>query len=233
MACVWNWSWGTVSAGAALCNRIDPHETTRNHGRRRRFGDGARVPRFEALNLELIGSWDDHDVAVERLPGRVRPSTSYLTGFLIPSSTRPEFSADADAQDDIDETPASSGLAEESSEERKAANPFRIFPQSQRPPYSLAVSRFGRTPQYAEMGWQRPKRLAVHLLRPREHRGGKNASLPSMFDTVEAAYHGGHVTHETLDARLNALELRLVEWVVGTAIAVVAAVIGALRLMLG
>ncbi len=40
------------------------------------------------------------------------------------------------------------------------------------------------------------------------------------------------MTHETLDARLNALELRLVKWVVGTGVAVVAAVIGALRLML-
>ena len=75
-----------------------------------------------------------------------------------------------------------------------------------------------------------------------------------MFDTLEVAREltaGGvdrdqaeviasaigraadHVTHETLDARLNALELRLVKWVVGTGIAVVAAVIGALRLMLG
>ena len=48
-----------------------------------------------------------------------------------------------------------------------------------------------------------------------------------------AADHGGYVTHESLDARLNALELRLVKWVVGTGVAVVAAVIGALRLMLG
>ena len=75
----------------------------------------------EALNLDLIGPWGGHALAAERLPGWVRPSNWYLTGFLIPSGTKPELSADADEQDDIDETPESSGLAEESSEERKAA----------------------------------------------------------------------------------------------------------------
>ena len=83
----------------------------------------------EALNLDLIGPWDGHTLAAERLPGWVRPSTWYLTGFLIPSGTRPELSADADEDDDIDETPASSGLAEESSEERKAAKKG-FFPSS-------------------------------------------------------------------------------------------------------
>jgi len=48
-----------------------------------------------------------------------------------------------------------------------------------------------------------------------------------------ATEHGHHGTHDTLAARSNALELRLVKWVVGTGIAVVAAVSGALRLMLG
>ena len=83
----------------------------------------------EALNLDLIGPRDGHTLAAEWLPGWVRPSTWYLTGFLIPSGTRPELSADADEEDEIDETPASSGLAEESSEERKAAKKG-FFPSS-------------------------------------------------------------------------------------------------------
>ena len=83
----------------------------------------------EALNLDLIGPWGGHTLAAERLPGWVRPSNWYLTGFLIPSGTKPEWSADADEEDDIDETPASSGLAEESSEERKAAKKG-FFPSS-------------------------------------------------------------------------------------------------------
>ena len=65
--------------------------------------------------------------------------------------------------------------------------------------------------------------------------GGVNRDQAEVIASAiaRAADHGDHVTHETLDARLNALEPRLVKWVVGTGIAVVAAVIGALRLMLG
>ena len=65
--------------------------------------------------------------------------------------------------------------------------------------------------------------------------GGVNRDQAEVIASAipRAADHGGHVTRETLDGRLNALELRLVKWVVGTGIAVVAAVIGALRLMLG
>ena len=83
----------------------------------------------EALNLDLIGPWAGHVHAGERLPGWVRPSNWYLTGFLIPSGTDPERSADADEDDDLDETPASGGLAEESAEERKAAKKG-FFPSS-------------------------------------------------------------------------------------------------------
>ena len=83
----------------------------------------------EALNLDLIGPWASHAHADERLPGWVRPSNWYLTGFLIPSGTDPERSADADEADDLDETPDSGGLAEESSEERRAAKKG-FFPSS-------------------------------------------------------------------------------------------------------
>ena len=83
----------------------------------------------EALNLDLIGPWENHAHAGERLPGWVRPSNWYLTGFLIPSGTDPDRSADADEDDDLDETPDSGGLAEESSEERRAAKKG-FFPSS-------------------------------------------------------------------------------------------------------
>ena len=75
----------------------------------------------EALNLDLIGPGTGHDLASERLPGWVRPSNWYLTGFLIPAGAPPDQSADADEDDNFDEMPASAGLTEESTEERKAA----------------------------------------------------------------------------------------------------------------
>jgi hypothetical protein len=39
----------------------------------------------EALKLDLVEPWAGHDFAEEQLPGWVRPSNWYLTGFLIPS----------------------------------------------------------------------------------------------------------------------------------------------------
>ena len=84
----------------------------------------------EALNLDLIGPRARHELAQERLPGWVRPSNWYLTGFLVPSGAAPEQQGvDADEDEDLDETPASGGLAEESSEERKAAK-RGFFPSS-------------------------------------------------------------------------------------------------------
>ena len=75
----------------------------------------------DALKLDLVGPWAGHEYAAEQLPGRLRPSTWYLTGFLIPSGMPPEKSADVDEDDDLDEVPANIGLSEESTEERKAA----------------------------------------------------------------------------------------------------------------
>jgi hypothetical protein len=83
----------------------------------------------EALKLDLVGPWPGHALAEEQLPGWIRPSNWYLTGFLIPSGTPPERSSDADEDDDLDETPESAGLAEESNEERKAAKKS-FFPSS-------------------------------------------------------------------------------------------------------
>ena len=83
----------------------------------------------EALKLDLVGPWAGHPLVEERLRGWERSSNGYLTGFLIPSGTPPEKSADDDEDDDLGEIPESAGLAEESSEERKAAKKS-FFPSS-------------------------------------------------------------------------------------------------------
>jgi hypothetical protein len=84
---------------------------------------------MDALRLDLVGPWASHELADERLPGWVRPSNWYLTGFLIPQGTPPEKSGDADSDEDLELIPESAGLAEESSEERKAAKKS-YFPSS-------------------------------------------------------------------------------------------------------
>lgn len=84
----------------------------------------------QALKLDLVGPGAGHPLAEERLQGWVRPSNWYLTGFLIPSGTPPERSADTDEDDDMgSEIPESAGLPEESNEERKAAKKGH-FPSS-------------------------------------------------------------------------------------------------------
>lgn len=88
-----------------------------------------RARLVEALKLDLVGPWAGHVLAEERLQGWVRPSNWYLTGFLIPSGTPPERSADADENDDFELVPESAGLAEESNDERKAAKKG-FFPSS-------------------------------------------------------------------------------------------------------
>ncbi len=88
-----------------------------------------RARMVEALKLDLVGPWAGHTLAEERLPGWIRPSNWYLTGFLIPSGTPPERGGDADEDDDLGEIPDSAGLAEESNEERKAAKKG-FFPSS-------------------------------------------------------------------------------------------------------
>lgn len=83
----------------------------------------------DALKLDLVGPWLSHTLANERLPGWVRPSNWYLTGFLIPLGTPPEKSGDADEDEDVDVIPEAAGLAEESNEEGKAAKKG-FFPSS-------------------------------------------------------------------------------------------------------
>jgi hypothetical protein len=83
----------------------------------------------EALCLDLVGPGVGHKFGEERLPGWIRPSTWYLTGFLIPTGTPPERSADADEDDDFEVVSESAGLIEESAEDRRAAKKG-FFPSS-------------------------------------------------------------------------------------------------------
>ena len=57
----------------------------------------------EALRLDLVGPGVGDDLAEERLPGWVRPSNWYLTGFLIPSDTPYQHRSDADEDDPLDD----------------------------------------------------------------------------------------------------------------------------------
>ena len=59
---------------------------------------------------------------------------------------------------------------------------------------------------------------------------------PAQADAItaavrQAAEQGDHVTPDLLDARLAALELRLIKWIIGTGIAVAGIVIAVLRLL--
>jgi len=83
----------------------------------------------DALHLDLVGPGAGHALATEHLPGWVRPSNWYLTGFLIPTGTPPEKRGDADEDDEDESIPQTGGLPEESSEDRKAAKKG-YFPSS-------------------------------------------------------------------------------------------------------
>ena len=83
----------------------------------------------EALNLDLVGPWAGHALSDERLPGWIRPSNWYLTGFLVPTDTPLAQRSDVDEDDDIDAVPDQGGLPEESAEERKTAK-RSFFPSS-------------------------------------------------------------------------------------------------------
>ena len=84
----------------------------------------------EALRLNLVGPGSDGPLATEELPGWIRPSNWYLTGFLVPTGTRVEQRADDDAEDDsAAEVADRAGLAEESAEDMKAAK-RSFFPSS-------------------------------------------------------------------------------------------------------
>ena len=84
----------------------------------------------EALALDLIGPDSGHALVDERLPGWVRPSSWYLTGFLVPRGARAEQRADDDSDDDFEaEVADEAGLGDDSAEERQAARKG-FFPSS-------------------------------------------------------------------------------------------------------
>ena len=83
----------------------------------------------EALRLDLVGPGAGDVLADEMLPGWIRPSNWYLTGFLVPTDTPLEQRSDSDEDDPLDETPEVAGLAEESSEEQVPAKKG-FFPSS-------------------------------------------------------------------------------------------------------
>ena len=83
-----------------------------------------------ALDLDLVGPGGGHPLADERLPGWVRPSNWYLTGFLVPRGAPPEQRADADADDDFEpEVADEGGLGDDSTEDRRSAKKG-FFPSS-------------------------------------------------------------------------------------------------------
>ena len=163
----------------------------------------------EALNLDLIGPRAQHELAEERLPGWVRPSNWYLTGFLVPSGARPEQQGvDADEDEELDETPASGGLAEESSEERKAAK-RGFFPSSiglsflvAKEAQALSVTvRWGDyEPGEVEDGegkplkvWQRrPRERTMQVsIAPSENPSEPDSASPMQPPSTEAAAQAG------------------------------------------
>ena len=84
----------------------------------------------EALELDLVGPGAGHPLADERLPGWVRPSSWYLTGFLVPRGAPAEQRADADADDDFEpEVADEGGLGDDSTEDRRSAKKG-FFPSS-------------------------------------------------------------------------------------------------------
>ena len=84
----------------------------------------------EALELDLIGPGAGHPLADEWLPGWVRPSNWYLTGFLVPRAAPAEQRTDADADDDFEpEVADEGGLGDDSTEDRRSAKKG-FFPSS-------------------------------------------------------------------------------------------------------
>jgi hypothetical protein len=185
--------------------------TTQTENRAPADSREVRARLVEALKLDLVGPWADHALAEERLQGWVRPSNWYLTGFLIPSGTTPEKSADADEDDDMGgEIPESAGFAEESNDERKTAKKG-FFPSSMGLSFLVPKETRGLTVtvrwgdyEQIEMEVSEGKPLSVWQRHPRE--AGVSASLTGATDPVvhDVADSGGlqlHVVERIVSAR--------------------------------
>src|SRR5664280_381808 len=185
--------------------------TTLTKGTARADSLEVRTRLVEALKLDLVGPWAGHVLAEERLQGWVRPSNWYLTGFLIPSGTAPEKSADADEDDDMEsEIPEKVGLAEESNEERKSAKKG-FFPSSMGlsflvPKETRALSVSVRWGDYTQGEIEGPdgKSLSVWQRHPREtrvHVELKGAKDPVVRDVPDSGGLQLHVVERAISAQ--------------------------------
>ena len=110
-----------------------------------------RADLLRTLDLDLVGPGPEGEHAKECLPGRERPSLWYLTGFLVPTDTPAEFRADDDGDDDFEaEVPEDQGLAEESTEDRKAAR--KSFYPSSMGLSVLVRQGNAESPRHGELG---------------------------------------------------------------------------------
>ena len=86
----------------------------------------------DALELDLVGPWPGHELAEEGIPnlrGRTRPSSWYLTGFIVPRRARPDPEAVTDADDGLDQGTEVNASSEESGDEGSPARKG-YFPSS-------------------------------------------------------------------------------------------------------
>lgn len=160
----------------------------------------------EALGLDLIGPSSGHELVAERLPGWIRPSNWYLTGFLIPSGTPAADRADVDEDDDLDAVPEVHGLAEESSEERKAAKKG-FFPSSMGLSFlvaeatnTLAVTVRWGDYERAEAGGADGKTISIWQRQPREQQVAVTLTKPGNYRVPESGGLELHLVARSLDA---------------------------------
>ncbi len=88
-----------------------------------------RAQLTEALGLDLIGPSAGHRLEAEQLPENIRPSTWYLTGFLIPSGTPAAEAGNPNEDDEVEDVPKQLGLGMEWNDDRRAAKKV-FFPSS-------------------------------------------------------------------------------------------------------
>lgn len=160
----------------------------------------------QALDLDLIGPGANHELAAEQLPGWIRPSNWYLTGFLIPSGTPAEDRADVDEDEDLDAVPEVHGLAEESAEERKAAKKG-FFPSSMGLSFlvaeatdTLAVTvRWGDYERDNIEGTD-GKQTSIWQRQPREQQVAVTLTKPGNYVVPDSGGLRLHLTARPLDA---------------------------------
>ena len=99
-----------------------------------------------------------HELSTEKLPGWVRPSNWYLTGFLVPIDAPLEQRTDADEDEDVEAVPDHPGLPEESAEERGAAK-RSFFPSSMGLSFLVpeAASQLAITVRWGDYIHEQPK----------------------------------------------------------------------------